>query len=70
MLALVKRTGVNSLKQFSIGKDDFKFDLELFLRCCEQAGVKVTKPGKGGVYINGKELTNEELIQALEGKFE
>ena len=44
-----------------------EFDMDLFIKCFERAGGSVVKSenGHGGIYLKGKELTIEEIIDIL-----
>ena len=38
-------------------------DLEYFLKCCKEAGIKV-KPGTGKVTMNGEQINVKEVLDA------
>ena len=45
---------------------ELEFDMDLFLRLCEEVGATVTE-GEGGVYVNGRKVTAEEIFRTALG---
>ena len=43
------------------------FDLDLFIRCFKEAGATIT-PGTGKIFVDGKEVSFEELFKVYESK--